>query len=112
MLPYYLSIGMTAAEFWNDDPWLAAAYRKADEFRRQKCSEEMWLQGLYIYNAFNVVIGNALRKKGTPAEKYLEEPIRVTPLSEQEKEEKAEKERRKTIEYFNRLAKKFESCGA
>lgn len=95
---------MSADEFWKGDPWLAAAYRKASTLRAQRKSEEMWLQGLYIHNAIGTVVGNALKKKGAAPLKYLEEPIRVIPLTEEEKEAKAEEERKKTIAYFNRLA--------
>lgn len=95
---------MTAKEFWEDDPWLAAAYRDADKLRRQRASDDMWLQGVYIHHAVHAVVASALRKKGTAPTRYMVAPIRVTPLSEQEKQEKAERERQKTIDYFNRLA--------
>lgn len=71
----------------------------------QRKSEEMWLQGLYIYNAVYVVIGNALKKKGAKPLEYLEEPIRLLPLTEEEKAARAEEERKKVITYFDRLAK-------
>lgn len=100
---------MTADQFWDGDPWLAAAYREADALKKQRKSEEMWLQGLYIHNAVGVVVGNALAKKGQQPLKYLEEPIRVIPLTEEEKRAKAEAEREKTIAYFNRMAKRWEN---
>lgn len=99
---------MTAAQFWDGDPWLVAAYRRANELTAQKKSEEMWLQGLYIHNAVGTVVENALKKKGAAPLKYLEEPIRVIPLTEAEKEAKAEDERKKTIAYFDRMAKLWE----
>ena len=105
MFPYYLSLGMTADQFWDDDPWLAAAYRKANEIRTQRLSEEMWLQGLYNYHAFAVAVSNVMRSKGTKPQKYLEEPLRLIPLTEEEKNEKAEKERKRLIEYLNRMKK-------
>lgn len=98
---------MTAAEFWDGDPWLAAAYRESAQLRIQRKSEEMWLQGLYVCNAVSAALGNAFRKKGSPEVKYMEEPIRLIPYTEQEKEAIAERERKKTIEYFNKLAKKW-----
>lgn len=95
---------MTADQFWEQDPWLAASYREADQLRNQRKSEEMWMQGLYIYNAFAVVVGNALAKKGRKPLKYLDEPIQVIPLTEEEKAAKVEEERQKTIAFFNRMA--------
>lgn len=94
---------MSAEQFWEQDPWLAAAYRQANELRNQQKSEEMWLQGLYIHNAVAVVVGNALAKKGK-ALKYMEEPIRLIPLTEAEKRAKADAERKKAVAYFSRMA--------
>lgn len=110
MFPYYLSIGMTAAQFWYGDPWLAAAYRRANEMRIQRKSEEMWLQGAYIFQAVSVALNNAFRKKGAKMQPYLQEPIQLIPLSETEKELKAERERQKAVDYFNKLKKKWETA--
>ena len=30
LFPFYLAIGMTATQYWDDDPSLTIAYRKAD----------------------------------------------------------------------------------
>lgn len=102
---------MTAAQFWAQDPWLTAAYRRANDLTSQRKSEELWLQGLYTHNAIGVVVGNALKKKGAAPLKYIEEPIRVIPLTAEEKEAKAERERQKTIAYFDRMAKQWEKQG-
>lgn len=96
---------MSAEQFWEQDPWLVKAYRDANKLSIQRKSEEMWLQGLYIHNAVGVVAYNALRKKGAKPQKYLEEPIRMSPLSEEEKAAKSEEERKKAIAFFNRLEK-------
>lgn len=101
---------MTADQFWNDDPWLVSAYRELHSLKNQQKSEEMWMQGLYFYNALGVALGNAFAKKGTALLKYMEQPIRVIPLTEEEKEKEREKERKKTIDYFNRLEKEWERC--
>lgn len=102
-----MAMGMSCDEYWNGDPALAKYYREAYNLERQRKSEEMWLQGLYIYDAVSVALKNALSKKGTRPQKYMEEPLRITPLTPEEKEIKAEKERQKTIEYFNKMAKKW-----
>lgn len=67
------------------------------------------MQGLYFHNALGVSLSNALSKKGTRPKKYMEEPFRLVPYTEEEKAAIAETERQKTIEYFNRLAARFES---
>lgn len=96
---------MTSVQYWESDPWLTAAYREANRILAQRKSEELWLQGLYNYHAFAVSVGNILAKKGAKKLKYLDEPLRVVPLSEEEKERRVEKERQKVIAFFDRLAK-------
>lgn len=100
---------MSAGEFWDDDPWLASDYREAFKLQRQRKSEEMWLQGLYNFRAFSTALANLNfgKKKKDPVP-YMEEPIRLIPLTEEEKEAKAEAERQKVIDYFNRMAKRWE----
>lgn len=86
---------MTAGQFWDEDPWLAEAYREAAEYQAQRKSWEMWLQGVYFFNAVSTALGNAFRKKGAKPVNYMEQPIRILPLSEEEKEAKAEQEKAK-----------------
>lgn len=103
---------MPFTQFWDEDPWLVVAYRKANDLRRQRTSEELWLQGLYNYNAVATAIGNAFRQKGQQSQHYLEEPIRLIPYSEQEQKIREEKEREKVIAYFNRLEKQWKETKA
>ena len=70
-------------------------------------SFDAWLQGMYIFNAISVAIGNASRKKGAKALKYIEEPIRITPMNEREKEEYDRKGRQKVIDFLNGFQKDF-----
>lgn len=86
---------------------MAGDYRRAYNLMRQRKSDEMWLMGLYVYDALSVTISNAFSKKGTRPKKYLEEPLRITPLTPEEREIKAEQERQKAIAYFDNLAKKW-----
>lgn len=89
---------MPSHEFWEGDPWLVQGYRKAHDLRNEQRNQEMWLQGLYIHEAVAVAIANAFgKKKGQKPEKYLTKPIRITPLTEQEREAQAEAAREKLI---------------
>lgn len=88
---------MTEDQFWNGDPYLPVVYRKLSIERRKERNEYLWIQGMYIFEAFSVVMHNAFRKKGTTPAKYPEKPYRITPMTEEEKKEKAEKERQKAI---------------
>ncbi|HRU99152.1 MAG TPA: hypothetical protein P5092_17200 [Ruminococcus sp.] len=87
VLPYYLSIGMTNHEFWDEDSELVIAYREADERRLERANYEMWLQGLYIYQAIGA-IAPALGFNPKKPEKYMEKPIPIT-KSAQEADEKS-----------------------
>lgn len=88
--PYYLAIGMTHEQYWEDDPWLVQTYKRAHEMKVEMRNQEMWLQGMYNYQAFMTGLanfGNGLsgkhRKK--TEHKYMSEPIRIRPLTEKEK---------------------------
>ena len=91
--PYYLSIGMTYEQFWDGDPHLAKYYRQADEMRIERKNQELWLQGLYVYEALCDVapILQAMAKKGTKARPYPEQPYSIT--EKQRRKEIGEKER-------------------
>ena len=93
LCPYYMSIGMTYDEFWNGDTAAPIAYRKAEEYRKKRKNEELWMQGMYIYHAlFDVSpVLHAFAKNAKPRP-YPEEPF---PLSrEQDAEQKKTKESR------------------
>ena len=92
VFPYYLSIGMTYEQFWEGDPSLATYYRKADEISAERKNQEMWLQGLYVYEALcdAAPILQAMAKKGTKARPYTDKPYPIT--ERQRRKEKEEKE--------------------
>ena len=92
LFPYYLAIGMTYDQYWNDDPMLVKYYRKAEEIRRERINEEKWLQGMYVYEALCDVspVLNANAKKGTKPQPYSDKPYPITPAQRKhEKEERA-----------------------
>ena len=93
VFPYYLSIGMTAEQFWDGDADLPKYYRQADEMRVERKNQELWLQGLYVYEALCDVapILQSMAKKGTKAHPYAEKPYAIT--EKQRKREIEEKER-------------------
>lgn len=66
---------MSYDEYWNQDPWLAKDYRDAWELKQKNENYLAWLQGLYNYKAFGVILGNAFRNKGTKADNYFDKPI-------------------------------------
>lgn len=90
-----MSIGMTYDEFWNQDVELVRAYREADELRRRRQNESLWLQGMYIYEALcNVApIFHAFAKKGTKPTPYPKEPYPITEAQVRERKEREAKEK-------------------
>ncbi len=119
-LPFYLSIGMTYDQYWNEDCCLVKYYRRAYEIQRERRNYEMWLQGMYIYDALCDAspLMRAFSKKGTKPVPYPTEPYAITSQAiarrRQEKEKaKYEKIKAKTNAYmidFNaRMAKRKEA---
>lgn len=94
---------MTEQQFWHGDPWLAKYYRKAHDLKRQERNQELWMQGLYIYDALAVVLGNAFGKKGGKKLKYLEKPIDITEKTEEEKEREEIRKQNQIIANLNNL---------
>ena len=91
--PYYLAMGMTFVQFWEDDPSLARAYRKADEIRRRRRNEELWLAGIYTCEALASTVGNMFTK----GQKY-KYPAEPKPITLDEIEERKERERKQKME--------------
>ena len=91
--PQYLAIGMSAQEFWDMDCTLVVEYRQAEEIRNAKKNQEMWLQGMYIYEALCDVapVLRAFAKKGTKPHKYPSEPYALTTKQRKEQTEKQER---------------------
>lgn len=95
LCPYYMSIGMSYDEFWNGDVERVIAYRTAGELRDKRRNQELWLQGLYVYEA--LCSASALfrftMKKTIKPEPYMKEPLPITAAEAREREEKERRER-------------------
>ena len=89
-LPEALAMGIDYDLFWKLNPHKLEPFLKAREIKMKRKNEEMWLQGMYIFNA-------------AKAQNYLEEPIKLFEDSEYEKEQKAIREREKAIKFFSNL---------
>ena len=88
-------MGMTESQFWDGDPYLAKFYDKAYRLKREIENEQAWLEGLYNLDAFAVVLANAFSKRGSKQQKYLERPIDIYPLTEEEKQRRLEEENKR-----------------
>jgi len=101
MCAYYMAIGVPYHEYWYGDPTQLQYYVQAHELRNEQRNQEMWLQGLYNYRAFESVIAmfswGLGGKKGEKPDGYIDKPIRMTEKTEAEKQADAEKARQKII---------------
>lgn len=90
-LPFYLAIGMPFDLYWDGDCCLAEYYRQAYELKKKERNQELWLQGMYIYESLCDVapILRAFASKGAKPTPYVSEPY---PLSHKEIVERKERE--------------------
>ena len=114
--PYYLSIGMTPEQYWDDDSTLAKYYREADKIRKKRMNEELWLQGMYFYEALCDVspVLHAFAKRGTKVVPYPDHPYAITTTDiKDEKKRKEQRDREKAKRYMEaqmaRINKRFKS---
>ena len=89
---------MTYEQFWIDDPALVRAYRRADEIRKRRMNEQLWLAGIYTSEALASTVGNMFSKQ-----KY-QYPSEPKPITEAEVEERREREQKARME---RIKAKF-----
>lgn len=105
---------MSYEQFWDGPPFLVRTYRKAFRLQQELANEQAWLQGLYVFDAVSVAMGNLFRKRGQKAEHYLDRPIDIFPLTEKEKKRREQEEyakMQKTLEQMRakQAAKKKQS---
>ena len=82
---------MTYDEFWNQDVKLVEVYRKAMELREKRRNQELWLQGMYIYEALcdaSPLFRFSMKKGTVKPEPYAKEPYPITAAEVREREER------------------------
>ena len=99
-----MAFGMSYEEFWHGSPILCEFYRKKHLLEIEQRNQEMWLHGLYIFDAVAVAVSNCFSKH---KQKYLSEPIRIIPKTEDELQAEKEETRRKMVDRLNQFAKEF-----
>ena len=92
-LPYYMSIGMTYTEYWEEDGDLPIYYREAEKMRIEKMNWQAHLQGMYIYEAICDAspILNPFAKKGTKPLPYPSVPYGATESTHVDKDAQTKK---------------------
>lgn len=101
---------MTYDEYWFGDVWMIAAYHEAEKRRRERKNWELYLQGMYIYEAFCDAspLLHAFAKSGTKAHPYRSEPYKLrgqkdTEQSEAEKQKQEEGEKLRAMLYMHNM---------
>lgn len=109
MFPYYLVMGMTSEQFWEQDCSLVKAYRKAFQVKQERENYLAWLNGLYVFEALTDVspILHAFAKSGTTARPYPEKPYEFDVPKKRTQEETNKIKMQKTADYMNELAARF-----
>lgn len=83
---------MTYDQYWNEDCCLVKYYREAFKLQRDRNNEQLWLQGMYIYEAFVTYRPYLmLCKKGTKPLPYPTQPYAIT--KEEAERRRVEKEK-------------------
>lgn len=83
-----MAIGMSYDEFWNQDVSLVRVYMEADEIRRRRQNEVLWLQGLYVRDALCCSVVNMFSDKNAKKFDYPTEPYPITERQIAEVEER------------------------
>lgn len=90
---------MSEEQYWEGDPNLVVAYRKAHKLAVQQRNQEMWINGMYILKVLDVVLSGI--GKG-PKERYFDEPIDLFPEPKHEiTEEEREEAKQKVVDQLN-----------
>ena len=100
LCPIYMSYGMSYDEFWYGEPYRAKFYLDSHKLKVKQKDEEMWIQGMYIYEALCKVspVLHAFSKKGTKPLPYAEKPyLTSAPALETQKDKEKEVENARLI---------------
>lgn len=84
---------MTYEQFWLGPPELTIAYRRADEIKKRRVNEELWLAGIYTAEALASTVGNMFSK----GNKY-QYPSEPKPITLQEVMDRQERDRKAKME--------------
>lgn len=110
LCPIFMSYGMSYDEYWHSSPYRAKFYLEAHKLKIRQKDEEMWMQGMYIYEALCDVspILHAFSKKGTKPLPYSKRPYmsNINELKTQQ-DKKQEKKNAELVArvYFENWAK-------
>ncbi len=97
---------MTYEQYWEKSPYLAVAYRKAYKLRKEAENEQAWLQGLYTHVAFAIALSNAFSKSGARKQNYIDKPLDIFPLTEEQKKLREQQENAKMQQAMEEMVRR------
>lgn len=100
-------IGIDEAGFWNMNPAKMKPYIEADRLRLESKNYELWLQGVYFFDAITIALSNAFAPKGKKPAEYPSKPRKITQDTPEEREARAKREREKAIAFFKKMERDF-----
>lgn len=98
-----MSIGISKDEILESDPKDLEPYELAYKIVMNRRNTELYRLGMYFGDTINATIGNMLGGHN----KYPEEPYRIFPMTEQEKEEDAERQLKEVLRFFGAMEQNF-----
>ena len=105
---------MTERQYWDGDCELVRFFRQADQIQRERKNQELWIQGMYIYEAIMDLspILHAFAKKGTKPHPYRSKPYQLVPeIEKKATEQEIENERLKAELFFKNWARANRNAG-
>lgn len=82
-------------------------YIEADRLRLESKNYELWLQGVYFFDAITIALSNAFAPKGKKPAEYPSKPRKITHDTPEEREARAKREREKAITFFKKMERDF-----
>ena len=95
MCPEYMAMGMTYDEYWNGNASLVRVYRETQKIKNKQRNYEMWLQGMYYYEA--LLDASPMFRFSTKPTKPLPYPSQPYALTKEEIKAKEEMEEKKQM---------------
>lgn len=97
--------GMTEEQFWHSNPRIWKVWEEAHKQKINEINTLNWLNGMYTLNALSVALDNAFNGKKAKSE-YMEKPIRLYEMTEEEKSAEQQKALEQAIAFFNGMEAK------
>ena len=92
--PFFLAIGMSYEQYWEQDPTIAKYYLKAYKIQEEKIEWLLWKLGVYGYEALCDVspVLHAFAKKGTKPLPFTDKPLFIKNDEQETVEERKKRE--------------------